>query len=180
MNIKHLILTVIIILGFGCTPKQRTNVNNGLSLEIVPHDYETGQLFINTNQNFYLLIKNNTGKDVKIWEDWCSYGYFAPSFDVKFKSGESIHITKNDTAWTRNFPDSFILKSSGSYVIAVNLESSFKESQKLLDNLSNVTEIKANYGIKSSDKQKKYNVWYGEISTDFQKAEFHRTLTENN
>jgi len=97
---------------FGQTEK------NGVSIELsIPH---SGNLpWINDNSSYdkaYLLIHNNSESSQYFYKDWCSYGYFSPSLEIKHN--DSIYkIRRSEKLWYRNFHDYHTVLSGETLVI---------------------------------------------------------------
>ena len=68
------------------------------------------------NPEFYVVIRNTSSTPMKVWKEWCSWGWYNMSFQIERAKGKSFKITKGRHIWTWNFPDSAIILPHESFV----------------------------------------------------------------
>jgi hypothetical protein len=83
-----------------------------LKVSIVPQGGPWSQNEIhlsNPDDHFHVCITNISTSSIRLWKEWCSWGYFSLSFEVVLETGEGIHIHKKCGYWTYNSPDFIVL-----------------------------------------------------------------------
>jgi hypothetical protein len=76
--------------------------------------------YLGTRPHFHVLVTNVSDQPQRVWREWCSWGYFALSFEVTDADGKTRAIIKNLRAWTRNFPDYWTIPPHESLVLEVD------------------------------------------------------------
>ena len=137
------------------------------TLAIVPNgSYERTGASISAFEPFYVVATNRSTQPVQVWKEWCSWGYFALSFEVQSPDGSIARMTKKPRGWDKNFPDPFLIPSGGHHVLMVSLREGW-EGQPTKDQK---IRIRARYKIAAGEMPedfwsptKKWNIWNGEI-----------------
>jgi hypothetical protein len=149
--------------------------SNGLSLVIIPSNYasdiwsedpvridDTADLYLEIPQSaFYVMLSNNSEQAVRIFQDWNSWGYFGLSFEMESADGEKTTMTKQKSAWSKNFPSYFDIAKGGHHIFPVNFSD---ENWKISYRGEPMRcRLKAIYSVEKSEEAEKYHVWTGEV-----------------
>src|SRR5688572_4135471 len=99
------------VLGVGALAEPSDNraaepaESAALAVRVVPTSYrEEGGRAIELrrpSEHFYVVVTNVSGKPIRLWKEWCSWGYFNLSFQVTDDAGRSVEVRKQDRDWTR-------------------------------------------------------------------------------
>jgi hypothetical protein len=83
-----------------------------LAVRIVPSTFREKigrSIELYTSPNFYVVVTNTSESPVRLWREWCSWGYFNLSFVVTDERGKTTTVTKKPRGWDHNFPDGSIV-----------------------------------------------------------------------
>jgi hypothetical protein len=69
--------------------------------------------------NFVVLIENTSSRDVGIYRQWNSWGYYSIHFVVTAADGKQTIIEKGIRTWTKNYPDSFRLPPGMTHAVPI-------------------------------------------------------------
>src|SRR5947208_270066 len=64
-----------------------------LTVRIVPTDFdETGRVIEmnRPSQHFYVVATNVSGQSIRLWREWCSWGYYNLTFQVTGREGGPV------------------------------------------------------------------------------------------
>ncbi len=82
-----------------------------------------GERRVNVNfldrERFHVIITNTSHKPKRIWQEWCSWGYYGLSFQLTDEHGKTWTARKKLRAWSRNYPDYWTLGPQESLVVDV-------------------------------------------------------------
>jgi hypothetical protein len=125
--------------------------------------------------NFYVLLTNVSNKPVRVWQEWCSWGYYNLQFEIVEKNGTKHLVTKKPTGWTRNFPDYVELTPNESVVWGVGLwPSDWNGLSWLPTNELEPVKVSAIYTSMPGDKEDdritgadRMGVWTGRATSKF-------------
>lgn len=148
-----------------------------LILEIIPYRYADSirpafiSLYNPDQQKFHVLLTNNSEKPIRIWREWCSWGYFSLSFKIELADGKVLYPKKQRTAWDKNFPDSMEIPPHGHAVFEVNFTNDSSKLGYWSDSPLNLTttpitfKMTALFSIQESPHTKEHKVWTGSIQS---------------
>lgn len=141
-----------------------------LDVRIVPTSYreEVGRAirFGPTSPHFHVVVTNISDKPVRLWREWCSWGYFNLSFDVTDESGRSVTVRKRERVWHKNWPDWDVISPGGHQVREVTFDPETWIDTPLLDLKGReVIRMKAVYSIRPDEKSEEHAVWTGHVSS---------------
>lgn len=165
----------IAAIAFLCATLSLGKASDDWDIEIVPSKTTGAAKIIDADFHsplFFVILRNKTDHDLKVWRQWCSWGYFALSFTVTQEDGESFTLERRDGAWSWNLPDSTIVRPGKSFVLEVSIT---KDSPGVLVGFpekfrdGEVT-IQAHYFVNDSDEAKKHGVWTGLVSSSPEKV----------
>jgi len=120
---------------------------------------------INYDGDFYVVMSNKSQNPVRFWKDWCSWGYYNITFDIKSGNGEVYHLKKKETSWFKNFPDYYIVPPGSYFVIPVN----FSRWESIPDGIRNgdAVSLKAIYSTSSDKYSEEFKVWTGVVESEW-------------
>ncbi|HEX3799502.1 MAG TPA: hypothetical protein VH413_12455 [Verrucomicrobiae bacterium] len=172
MNARSLWLLIassILLAGCGTT-SERTHPNSPIAITIPygsldsPGSYLPGSRHSN---NFYVLLTNVSDQPVRLWTEWCSWGYFSLQFEVTEKNG-TVHVLKKK--WINfyvNFPDYDSLKPNQSMVWNIELSSQEWEDLSWLPKDGGAAvKLKVIYQVNADDDSDEHTIWTGREVSD--------------
>jgi hypothetical protein len=128
-----------------------------------------------SSQHFYVVVTNVSGESIRLWKEWCSWGYFNLSFQVTDEAGRSVEVRKQDRAWTKNFPDWEIIPPGGHHVREVTFDPTIWEGSPLPEaNRHRAVRMRAIYEIRPEGATKEHRVWTGQVSSPEESYELWR------
>jgi hypothetical protein len=115
--------------------------------------------------HFHVLISNTSTNSVRLWDEWCSWGYGALSFQFDDKAGHRWDAKKVPTGWDNNFPRWWSFKPAESGVIDV-----YFADPKVWDGFRHATgkkpltvTLSAVYEIRANKETAEYGIWTGRV-----------------
>ncbi len=142
-----------------------------VAVRIVPSYYreeETGRRIDLSRpvQHFDVVVTNTSGEPVRLWREWCSWGYFNLSFVVTDEDGKTASVTKRPRGWDKNIPDWMIVPPGGHMVFEVAFDETIWRDAPLPERgRSRTIRMKAIYEVHADDWSEKFDVWSGRISS---------------
>ena len=118
---RTLCLWSLCALGTNSLPAVDSSPAN-LEISIIPsgrNEKFAAIRMYNDHEPFFVVIANRGSESINFWKEWCSWGYFALSFEMKLADGRTLEIKKQSQGWQRNFPDSFLVRAGDYFVIPV-------------------------------------------------------------
>ena len=120
----------------------------------------------NSTRHFYVIVTNTSGEPVRLWREWCSWGYFNLSFVVTDEGGKTVSVKKRPRGWDKNFRDWSIVPPGGHMVFEVSFDEAIWQNAPLPDRgRSRAIKMKAVYEVPADDDTKEFGVWNGRISS---------------
>lgn len=139
-----------------------------LALHIVPtrHDDKIGRSIelYGQGRHFHVVVTNVSDRPLRLWRDWCSWGYFALSFVATGEDGRRVTIRKKDREWSKNFPDSILVPPGEHLVLEVSFDDSIWQDTPLPEpSRSRAVKLQAVYEIQPDEETAKRGVWTGQV-----------------
>ena len=123
-----------------------------------------GKRTLSFSKGFPVVITNLSECSLGVWREWCSWGYYTVSFEARASDGRKVQFRKKGRAWTRNFPDRWMLAPEESLVRNVVLAS---------DEWSGFEELRIKEGtplflrvvleVPADEESKEKSVWSGKV-----------------
>ena len=120
-----------------------------------------------TDPHFHVVIRNVSAQPQRIWREWCSWGYFALSFQFTDQSGKEWVVKKKPRAWSKNYPDYVTLEPEESLVLDV-----YFTNATIWDGFPHPAgavgepfTMSAVFEVKPDDSSRKYSVWTGRVAS---------------
>jgi hypothetical protein len=118
------------------------------------------------SSHFNVVVTNISDKPVRLWREWCSWGYFALSFVVTDEAGKAAVVKKSPRDWDKNYPDWTELAPGDSMVFEVTFaEGTWTNSPLPAKNASLKVRMKAAFEVREDGQSKKLNVWTGKVES---------------
>src|SRR5215475_3831929 len=121
---KSALLVCILFTGVWMaenTPVADSGIHVAIAIPQNRHGERTVNLSFLDRERFHVIITNTSHKPQRIWQEWCSWGYHALSFQLTDESGRTWTARKKLRAWSRNYPDYWTSGPQGSLVLDVAL-----------------------------------------------------------
>ena len=140
-----------------------------LAVRIVPMTFQgKGERTITLWQpshHFYVVLTNVSDKPIRLWKEWCSWGYFCLSFEVKDETDKVTAVMKSPRPWSKNYPDWTIIPPGDHMVFEVTFGSDWDKPVLPEKGKSMQVKMRAIYEIRPDDDTKKAEVWTGRITS---------------
>ena len=116
------------------------------------------------SQHFHVVVTNISDEPVRLWREWCSWGYFNLSFVVDDAAGNPVVVKKRPRGWDKNRPDWTILEPGDHMVFEVSFdESIWQDAPRSEAGQARSVRMKAVYEVKADDQSKEHGVWTGRV-----------------
>jgi hypothetical protein len=120
-----------------------------------------------SGQHFHVVLTNTGKTPVRLWKEWCSWGYFNLAFQVRSDDGKVTTTKKKPREWGKNFPDSTIIPPGDHMVIDVSFDTSAWQDAPLPPaGQQRTVSMRAVFEITADADTKKHKVWTGRVSSD--------------
>ena len=112
---------------------------------------------------FYIVLHNVSGKDQRVWRDWCPWGYGNLSLTAELDSGKKVMLSVKPKNWDKSYPDAALVRAGKSYVFEIHLAGNIWKSLECLP--KSAFKLTVGYQIKESPEAKQKHVWTGKVSS---------------
>lgn len=137
------------------------------SVEIVPTQVkEDGSKHI--TGDFFVIAVNKTNHNLKVWQQWNSWGTYTISLSVKPADASSFNLEPSASRfWTWNMPTFTVIGPGKSFVLVASVSKDHKSRlegfpEKFTDGPATV---QAHFTIKEDEDAKRLGVWTGTVSS---------------
>jgi hypothetical protein len=113
----HLLCATILLSALTILPVKASQ----WQLVAVPQTTGKEGSVLTISKPFQVILNNTSLHDLKVWKEWCSWGYFNLSFEFTDEKGKVAVIRKNGMIWYGNKPDGMVIQPGCAYSITVNL-----------------------------------------------------------
>jgi hypothetical protein len=150
----------------------------GLEVSIAVSKMDNGERVLRYSAkdkpHFDVVVTNISNQPQRIWREWCSWGYFDLDFELTDQGGKTWKAKKKPANWTRNFPSYQILEPHDSLVIEVEFANPDTwEGFPHLTGDSQTLKMRAFFEIHPDEETKKFSVWTGRVTSQFEDYTFH-------
>lgn len=127
-----------------------------------------GQRVLPLGGSFPVVVTNVSKSPVKLWRDWCSWGY--DNVGLVYEDGDKdVEIRKVPGEWGKNYPDAAEIAPGESMIFTVTLDDKKWENLKFLaDHVNKKVKLRVTYHIKPDEDTAKLGVWTGSLQTSYQ------------
>lgn len=136
-----------------------------ISVRIVPtsHREKTGRAI---EGRFHVVVTNVSTRPIRLWRDWCSWGYFNLSFVGTERDGKTFTVKRKPRGWDKNDPDWAIILPGDHMVLDVV----FKDGTWDYDPAPTVGRLwrvwlRAVFEVPADDQTKEHGVWTGLVTS---------------
>jgi hypothetical protein len=113
---------------------------------------------------FHVVVTNVSNQPLRLWREWCSWGYYNLSFEVTDEDGKTTTVKKKQRGWRKNYPDWFLVAPSEHMVFDITLDESVWENPPLPEKgKSRVVKMRAVLEIPEDADTKGSGVWTGKV-----------------
>jgi len=125
--------------------------------------------------HFHVVIANVSNKPQRIWQEWCSWGYFGLRFEFTDEKGKKWFAEKKPRDWIKNYPDWWTLAPYESLVLNVYFgDSEIWQGFPFPERMSQIVTMRAILEFKADDDSRKLNIWTGRVASKEEKFTFYR------
>ncbi len=169
---------VIILSALILTIIRASAQDSAMSISLsIPAHWEGKRAIENHDQyapHFHVIVTNVSGKQQRIWQEWCSWGYYGLSFEFMDDKGKKWVAEKGVSAWTKNYPSYWTLDPQESLVLDVYYTdtNTWKDFPMPEDESQTVT-MKAIFEFKPDDFSKQDGTWIGRVESKPEKITFY-------
>jgi hypothetical protein len=162
-------LIVGLVLLAGCrAPENRIRLPPSLavSLPFDSHGRRAAYLDCQPPLPFHVLLTNNGSSPVRLWEEWCSWGYYSVQLEIVGPDGQKHLLKKRRTAFYGNFPAAFELQPGEAVAWDIELSShtwndlSWAPREKEVPGM-----IRATFIIEPTEESVEFQVWTGRVQS---------------
>ncbi len=113
---------------------------------------------------FYVVLHNQSGKDLKVWRDWCPWGYNNLSLTAEQEGGRKVSITRVPNDWDQSYPDAALVKAGQCYVYEIRLAG---KTWKGIEKISEKPfKLSVTFKVQETAEAKQKKVWIGEVTSN--------------
>jgi len=163
-------VTGLVVVALATTVFAAGKVEDSLAVRIVPtRTSDKGVRSIDLyrpSDHFHVVITNVSKDPIRLWREWCSWGYYALSFRIADENGKTTEVRKGPRAWTRNAPDAAALAPGDHMVLEVAFDQdTWPDAPLPGKGNSREVRMKAVFAIQADEETKKAGVWTGEVAS---------------
>jgi hypothetical protein len=149
---------MVLILTLIALTTRAEVADSPLRLTIVPTDTSNDSASVGTVTPFYVVATNQSNAPMTVWQESCSWGFYALSLDLRLEDGTISTITKHSRGWDRNFPAPYVIRPGMPFVLVVRLKeewTGYPKNQKVW--------MRARYTSEPDRFGSQNEVWVGEV-----------------
>ena len=108
MNVRvYSVLVVCCVIFVGCSTTKMSSSSNPAIAVTIPFDsYDMHEPFGHRLYNkFHVLLTNVSRNPVRVWQEWCSWGYYCLQIEIVEQDGMKHLLKKKRIPFYQNFPD---------------------------------------------------------------------------
>lgn len=136
-----------------------------ISVRIVPtsHREKTGRAI---GGRFHVVVTNVSPRPIRLWRDWCSWGYFNLSFVGTERDGKAFTVKRKLRGWDKNYPD-WMMIAPGDHMVH---DVFFQDGTWEYDPAPTVgrlwrVRLRAEFEVPADDQTKEHGVWTGRVAS---------------
>jgi len=128
-----------------------------------------GQRRLPLGESVAVVVLNVSKEPIRVWRDWCSWGYCNISLVFRDGDGKQWEATKAPRGWTKNYPDFAELAPGESIIFSVPLaDSVWRDLPSAKEFAGKRLQMSVRYHIGEDQQSWDKRVWTGDIRTAFQ------------
>lgn len=155
--------------ALGTAPGEQSE-EGALSLRIVPtvsrEDGVKSIILSQPAEHFHVVVTNVSDEPVRLWREWCSWGYHSLSFEIRNEDGSVTVVEKAPRSWRKNFPDWTTIPPGDHMVFEVSFDPQTWQNAPLPEKgESRRVTMKAVFEIAEDKDTEEHKVWTGRVSS---------------
>ena len=159
-------LLLVVAATGSFTPQEDPNAP--LAVRIVPSGFtDTGTrsiLLADRSQHFSVVITNTGKNTIRLWKESCSWGYRNLSFEAEVEGKGSVHVTKKERGWEKNFPDWIAVPPGDHLVLEVSFDPVVWQNSPLRQPGDHrLVSLRAVYESAADKESQAHQVWSGKV-----------------
>ncbi len=126
-------------------------------------------IFGNSMHNNFHFILRTEGKNLRVFYEWNSWGWYARSFSAvdRYDPKKTYKILRRSGTWDKNAPAFHEIKPGDMLVTDINLiDGTWKIEPPLEKEAAHRLMVTGHFSVKESTDSKKLKVWTGELSSE--------------
>jgi hypothetical protein len=113
------------------------------------------------------VVLNRSDADLKVWRNWCSWGWFQPSLEFRNEKGKVVRVVRKDRPWDKNYPDFWTMAPGEPFVLSLNLTDSvvWKCDVPIESLKGKSLDVRAVFAAEPDEASKEDRVWTGRTAS---------------
>jgi hypothetical protein len=113
-------------------------------------------------QHFHVVVTNVSGNPIRVWREWCSWGYFTLSFQATDEAGKTTTVKKKDRGWDKNYPDWTTIPPGDHLVFEVSFDEATWQDPPLPEQGKvRTVRLRAIFEVPADQDTKASQIWTG-------------------
>lgn len=116
---------------------------------------------------FHVVLTNISSEPVRLWKEWCSWGYFNLTFELEFDDEKPVPVEKTERGWDKNFPDFVEIPPGEHFVLPVRLTADVWKFDFVKRGGAEPrrARLRAVYAVEPDDQSRAHGVWTGRVES---------------
>lgn len=157
------------LLAAGTSPAQAAKPKAGLSVAIAigkDRGKSRSIQYTGEHSHFSVVLRNESEQPLRLWREWCSWGYFALRFMAIDQDGKEHKISKAPRRWSANNPDFEEIDPGECVVREVFFgKKDWEPFPRGKDRAGNLLQLQAIYEVELDKHATELGVWTGKIES---------------
>jgi len=125
--------------------------------------------------HFHVIVSNLSDRPQRIWREWCSWGYYALSFELSDENGKTWTVKKKPRDWTMNNPDYWTVEPHECLVLDVHFaDTNIWEGFPRPSGVSQAFTMRAVFEIRPDKESHESAAWTGRAVSKADQYVFYR------
>ena len=169
------LLLIGILLGMMCMAAIAAAPDIQVAIAIPQNRRGERAVQYSLREHFHVILTNSSDTPKRIWKEWCSWGYFALSFELTDEKGKIWTAKKKSRAWTRNYPDYCTVAPHESLVLDVDfMDADVWDGLPRSSSISQNLKMRAIFEIEPDKESQQYSVWTGRATSKVDEYVFYK------
>lgn len=163
-------IVLVVLMANGLTLSEEQGPQTAIAVRIVSPDRTRGDgpqlITLNQpSQHFHVVVTNVSGKPIRLWREWCSWGYYMLSFRVTDENGKVTEVKKGPCEWKKNYPDWTTLQPGDHMVYEVSFDERTWPDVALEQGKARQVRMSAVIEVKPDMDSEREDVWTGTVAS---------------
>ena len=116
--------------------------------------------------HFVVVVTNQSNEPIRLWREWCSWGWDTLTFRVTDGNGKTTDVRKGDREWSANYPEATLLQPGDHMVFDVAFDQeTWRDAPLPGKGNSREIRMKAVFRIPADEQTREHKVWTGELAS---------------